>query len=462
MKFPKLPTTIGALLCVATLGLATAWTEQKQAEPKRVMTHGEATPTAATGEPVHLPDGKTMFLGPLQMWRFYGIDKIPGNTWGAGQTIALLSQAHNPYLESDLAVFDERFGLTPCTVKNHCLVFLPTENVADDGSWEATPALKPENPTPPPIPADGKTPVPASGETMMDVEWAHAIAPYANIMVIELPVYSWVNVLHAVDKAVAVGATVISMSYAEPQKAEHFGYYQRGDRHFLSDKASYLASAGDHGHTARWPASSPDVVGVGGTTIRTDENGTVIFEHAWNTRPAGDRFVGDGGGLSGAETEPPYQIAYGIPNDEKKMRGTPDVSYFASSLTPIAVYNTAPSKRKEEDGAKPTAWRGGGGTSAGAPAWAGLLAIANSMRAKQHKVPLSKYVGQGEDAAFGKGTLAALYTVGKHHPEAYRDITEGKNGDCGAECQAGPGYDYLTGLGSPQADVLIPDLVALP
>jgi len=84
------------------------------------------------------------------------------------------------------------------------------------------------------------------------------------------------------------------------------------------------------------------------------------------------------------------------------------------------------------------------------------------MRVLQHKVPLSQYVGNGDAGKFGKGTLAALYTVGKLHPEAFRDITEGQNGDCGAECTASVGYDYVSGLGAPLADVLVPALVALP
>jgi len=427
----------------------------------KVATHGESAATALTTDPVRLPDVKEMLLGPAQIRHFYGIDKIPGNTWGAGQTIALMASHHDPYLESDLNVFSERFGLPACTVANKCLVFLTTGNVGDDGSWDPVVQEQPTKPMPAPIPADGKTPVPSAGETVLDVEWAHAIAPAARILVIELPIFTWVNALHGVDAAVAAGATVISMSFAEPQKAEHDGNYLRGDRHFLSDKASYVASAGDHAHTARWPAASPDVVGVGGTTISTDESGKVIYEHAWNARPTDDRIVGGGGGISGAEKEPAAQIAYGIPNDPKQMRGTPDVAYYASSFTQIAVYNTAPHAKEDEHAWHP-GWHGSGGTSAGAPQWAALLAIANSMRAAQHKAPLSQYVGSGENAKFGKGTLAALYTVGKLHPEAFRDITEGQNGDCGAECMAGPGYDYVTGLGSPQANVLIPDLVALP
>ena len=424
----------------------------------KVVTHGESSPAALVTDPVQVAGHEGILLGPAQMRRFYGIDKIAGNTWGAGQTVAILISHADPYLEGDLAIFDERFGLPLCTAGNGCLRHVQTANVGDDGSWEIKPGPPESGSRDVMLKADGKTPIPSAGETVLDVEWVHAIAPAAKILLIEIPFFTWPNFLHGVDVGVAEGATVMSMSFAEPQKDEHNMNYLRGDRHFATDKTVFVAAAGDHAHGARWPAASPDVVGVGGTTIRTDAMGTVTFEHAWLARPAGDRFVGTGGGISAAEKEPAAQVAYGIPNDAKQMRGTPDVAYYASSLTSIAVYNTAPSMSgKGEPG-----WRGTGGTSAGAPQWAGLLAIANSMRVLQHKVPLSQYVGNGDAGKFGKGTLAALYTVGKLHPEAFRDITEGQNGDCGAECTASVGYDYVSGLGAPLADVLVPALVALP
>jgi subtilase family serine protease len=122
------------------------------------------------------------------------------------------------------------------------------------------------------------------------------------------------------------------------------------------------------------------------------------------------------------------------------------------------VFDSNASAKTGESG-----WRQGGGTSAGAPQWAGLIAVADSMRAAKGKVPLSQFDGK----SFGKGTLAALYTVAKTTPAAFFDITEGSNrwGDsdkCGLECEAGPGYDYLTGLGSPNTAVLLDALTALP
>jgi len=407
-----------------------------QSAPVTVTTFGEAQKTAVVGSVVHPEQHpEETLLGPVQVRRFYNLQDV--KNMGEGQTIALIGSHHDPVLEHDLAVFSQRFGLPLCAVKSGCLqqIDIPDtkgENGPEDGHYSYL-------------------------EETMDVEWAHAIAPKAKLMLVEGPRSTWENYLAGVEAAVKAGATVVSLSLAEPQRADHIKMYLDGNKHFLDTRASYVASGGDHAHTARWPASSPDVVGVGGTTIKTDETGKRLGETAWKSRPAGDRYVGTGGGISLAETEPQAQIAYGIPNDPKQMRGTPDVGYYASSRTPLAVYDSNSSKSGE------SGWRQGGGTSAGAPQWAGLIAVANSMRAAEGKAPLSKFEGK----SFGKGTLAALYTVAKTTPAAFYDITEGSNrwGDkdpCGFECEAGPGYDYLTGLGSPNGAVLLDALAALP
>ncbi len=424
-----------AAVLMGVLTLTTCGTAQTAPVP-RVATFGEAEKTAAVTDVVH-PEKhpEETLIGPRQIWRFYNLESV--KNMGEGQTIALIGSHHDPTMERDLAIFSQRFGLPLCSVKNGCFRQIDIPDAEEPGATEGGAYSYLES---------------------MDVEWAHAIAPKAKIMLVEGPRSTWQNYLAGVDAAVANGATVVSLSLAEPQRPEHKQMYLDGNKHFLDTRASYVASGGDHAHTARWPASSPDVVGVGGTTIKTDETGARLGETAWKSRPAGDRYIGTGGGLSLAETEPQAQIAFGIPNDPNKMRGTPDVSYYASSRTGIAVYDSNVSAKTGESG-----WRQGGGTSAGAPQWAGLLAVANSMRAAAGKVPLSKFDGK----EFGKGTLAALYTVAKTTPDAFYDITEGSNrwgdGDkCGTECEAGPGYDYLTGLGSPNAAVLLKALAELP
>lgn len=121
----------------------------------------------------------------------------------------------------------------------------------------------------------------------------------------------------------------------------------------------------------------------------------------------------------------------------------PDVAYDANPSSGFAVYDSVTYQGQ-------SGWFVVGGTSAGAPQWAALFAIANSMR-----------------AAAGKATLAGpynqLYTVGKlAYGSDYHDITSGTNGGCGTICTASGSYDYVTGLGSPQALNLVQALVAQP
>lgn len=411
------------------------------AQSPMVITTGEAHPQAHVTDVVH-PEKHPEFvlIGPAQVRRFYRLDGV--QNLGEGQTIALIGAHHDDRMEHDLAVFSARFGLPQCTVKSGCLRLIDS------------PGAKPEEWTPKPGVTDAENRKFSFGEEEMDVEWAHALAPAAHLMLVGGPSGGWANYLLAVETAVKNGATVVSLSLAEPQRADHREMYLKGNAAFRDTRAIYVASAGDHAHTARWPASSPDVVGVGGTTITTNEAGERVKEIAWTKHSEELHATGTGGGLSLAEEEPAAQLAYGLPGDDAHMRGTPDVAAYATSHTGIAVYN---SNESPKTGAAPL-WHYGGGTSAGAPMWAGLLAVANSMRAAQGKKALSQYAGKDG----GKGILAALYTVARTTPDAFFDITEGSNGNCGPECTAGPGYDYLTGLGTPNGKVLLEALAALP
>jgi len=404
-----------------------------------VTTTGEASPQAKMSDVVHpAQHPETMLIGPYQVWRFYHLEKV--KNMGQGQTIALIGYNHDPNLDHDLAVFSQRFGLPQCTLKSGCLRQIDVQPVSAASQKRAA------------QPADDANH--SYGEETMDVEWAHAIAPSAHLILMGGPGGAWEDTMAKVDAAVAAGATVVSLSLAQPQRAENREMYLRLNAHFTDTRASYVAAGGDHAHTARWPASSPDVVGVGGTTITTDEAGTRVKEVAWSKRSNEEHATATGGGLSIAESEPQYQITFGIPHDETHMRGTPDVSMYSTSRTAIAVYN---SNVNPKSGVAPF-WHAGAGTSAGTPMWAGLLAVANSMRAAKGKSSLAKYVGKGGN----KGTLAAIYEVAKSTPDAFFDITEGTNGDCGFECTAQVGYDYLTGLGSPNGEVLLNALTALP
>jgi hypothetical protein len=172
---------------------------------------------------------------------------------------------------------------------------------------------------------------------------------------------------------------------------------------------------------------------VGGTTLHIDQDGNYLDEKAWS---------GSGGGQSSFEPEPQYQSAYPIPNDPQHFKGTPDVAYDGNPNTGVAVYNSVPYLGQ-------SGWFQVGGTSSGPPQWAGLVAIANSIRDSRNKPALT-------------GSHGVLYDAAKEANDDFTDITKGRNGACGVLCKAKPNYDYVTGLGTPQADNLIPDLSDLP
>jgi subtilase family serine protease len=245
------------------------------------------------------------------------------------------------------------------------------------------------------------------------VEWAHAIATGAKIvLVVAKSAYS-TDLLAAVDFAVALGAKQIAMSWGSPEFAGQ-NYY---DYHFNKTGITFLASAGDTGAGVLWPASSSYVVGVGGTHLVLDTVGNVTSETAWS---------GSGGGISLYTAKPVYQNGW----QTATKRTAPDVSYNADAYTGVSVYMTNYYGQ--------TGWLSCGGTSAGPPQWAALFALVNSGRATSVSSPNTK-----------------LYSAGTaYYAGYYRDIVSGYIGKYYAVAR----YDYVTGLGSPRANSLIPYL----
>jgi subtilase family serine protease len=231
-----------------------------------------------------------------------------------------------------------------------------------------------------------------------------------------------------VDVAVRDGASVVSMSWM----AGEFRGENSLDNHFVSNGVTFLAASGDGGAGAAYPAASPNVIGVGGTSLSLGVTGNYQSETAWS---------GSGGGLSTIEHEPLFQAQLGIPDDPRGFRGTPDVSYNANPGTGYAIYDSVRSNGH-------AGWLQVGGTSAGTPQWAALIAIANSLRAAARKANLTS-------------TNGSLYSLAKAAwGSNFHPVTQGSNGRCGLLCTAMPGYDYITGIGSPQAKLLIGVLVA--
>jgi len=202
----------------------------------------------------------------------------------------------------------------------------------------------------------------------------------------------------------------------------------------VASNVTFFAGAGDAGHGTVYPAASPWVMSVGATTLRLDKDGNYQSERAWSET---------GGGFSLFEPEPAYQSAFPIPNNPMKKRGTPDVAYNGNPNTGVAVFDSVPFGGD-------TGWFQVGGTSIGVPQWSALVAIANSLRAADKKPALT-------------GSLGLLYDAvqDSNGEMTFHDISNGKDGNCGKQCHARPGYDYLTGLGTPRADLLIPALRSL-
>lgn len=341
-------------------------------------------------------------LTPALARHAYGFDTIANQ--GDGMVVAIVDAYDDPKIEADLGVFSNAFSLPACTSSNGCFtkVYARGTRPKTDSGW----AL----------------------EMSLDVEWVHAIAPKAKIMLVEAASASFSDLLAAVDVAVKHGVSVVSMSFGGSEFGSETGF----DSHFNVAGVTFVASSGDSGTGTEYPAASPYVVAVGGTTLSIDTYGNYVGEAAWS---------GSGGGVSSVEAEPAGQAGWPVPVAGK--RGVPDVSYDANPSSGFAVYDSVTYQGQ-------AGWFQVGGTSAGAPQWSALVTIANSLRATAGKSRLS-------------GTYDSLYTVGKTaYGSDYHDVTTGSNGSCGSVCSAAGGYDYVTGLGSPQAPALVQALVAQP
>jgi len=363
------------------------------------------TPTGPGGATPALSAGPTG-MNPAQVRHAYGIDQITfsngtvvGN--GAGMTIAIVDAYDDPNIGDDLRKFNAAFGL-------------PNSGFTK-------------------VNQSGGTTYPAAnkgwaGEIALDVEWAHAIAPLANILLVEAFDNSWANLSAAVQYAARQpGVVAVSMSWGGGE----FPGEQSFDSTFTTPAGhagvTFVASSGDTGAPASYPAVSPNVLSVGGTTLTLNSSGNIASETAWG---------GSGGGISTQEEQPSYQR--GIVTQSTTRRGNPDVAYNANPNTGFAVYDSY-------GNGSTTPWSQYGGTSAGAPQWAAIIAIADQGRSLSG---LSSLDGRSQ-------TLPMLYSFAASD---FNDITTGtSNGS--TTISAGVGYDLVTGRGSPKANLVVRDLV---
>jgi len=295
-------------------------------------------------------------------------------TAGAGKTIAIVDAYDDPTAESDLAVFSSQYGLPPCTTKNGCFAKVNQTGGTSYPRKNAGWAL----------------------EISLDVQWAHAIAPGASILLVEATTNSFADLLAAEDYAKG-HAQYVSNSWGASEFAGENNY----DLHFSQSGVSFFVSSGDAGLPAEYPSSSPNVISVGGTTLHFSGS-TFTGETGWSS---------GGGGCSAFETATAVQAAFGQYGQANcgGQRATPDVSLDADPASGVSVYDST--RYQGQAG-----WFKVGGTSASSPMWAARSAVSGA-------------------------TVDSVYVYG--NSITYRDITSGNNG---AACLTG--YDLCTGRGS--------------
>jgi subtilase family serine protease len=384
-----------------------------------------------------------MAFTPKQIVHAYGFDQIkfkngtvPGD--GSGQTIALVDAYYDPTIKSDITTFSSTYGLAPLDGKNGDGTFTQLDLT---GNKVQSPA------------GDDWT-----LETALDVEWAHAVAPKANILLVEAKsditdpnTGEPTDLLNAVHTAATTpGVRAVSMSWGIGEVPAETNW----DSFFSTPQVTFLAASGDSGAGTIWPAVSPNVVAVGGTTLRLTSTNTISSETGWGNGPFSFFFGGSGGGFSQHEALPSYQsnistVSNGFKLTSFGVRLNPDVAYVADPNTGVRVLDGA-------DGG----WFTVGGTSAGAPQWAGLIAIADQGRALAGKTPLSST--QTLSAIYSSGNASGFHDITKGSSTGAYDVVDNNGNIIGTITVApGTGYDMVTGVGSPVANVLVADLVTV-
>jgi hypothetical protein len=319
---------------------------------------------------------------------------------GAGQTVAVVDAYRDPRIVADVNKFSGQFGLpkvcgTPAA-GHPCFDFrtaAPHGTAGQNADW----AL----------------------ETSLDIEWIHAVAPRAAVRLVQAHDQSFASLFAAVTAAAALRPDAISMSWGYP--GGEFSEETYYDGHCELAHSVCVVASGDGGHPGEYPAYSPRTLAVGGTTLDLASDGTISSEVAW---------PGSGGGES--YFEPKAAAQRGVTPGPR--RGLPDVSFDADPNTGVAVYDSVPYQGQ-------SGWFQVGGTSVGTPVWSAILSSADQLRAAAGKGPLTS---AGDQAA--RAVYAATSALG--------DITAGPpNGGCPKDCTAGPGYDFVTGLGSPRTAI---------
>ena len=276
-------------------------------EARRLLSGAGATPC----QPYHFTPSSATVSGtvaggytPSQVRHAYGFDQVGGD--GTGQTIAIVDAFKHPNIVSDLNTFDARFNLArPPSFSVVGQSGGSVSSLRTNGAW--------------------------ASETALDVEWAHAMAPNASLLLVETNTDTIPDLMAGVNYARNVaGVSAIAMSWGGGEFRGQLNY----DNIFTTPAGhagiTFLAAAGDVGssHGPNWPASSPSVVSVGGTTLYTKSaDGTYSQESGWRNTT---------GGASRYERRPAWQA-----NATSTLaRSSPDVSYDANPSTGFAIYSS--------------------------------------------------------------------------------------------------------------------------
>ena len=305
-------------------------------------------------------------MTPSQIRLAYGINSISVGSVtgdGTGQTIAIIDAYDDPDIVNDLAAFSTQFGLQQFNPGG------PTFTKFDQNGGTIYPGTDPTGGW--------------EQETSLDVEWAHAIAPKANLVLLEaasggVDSPSFTALMTAVNTARSLpDVSVISMSFGFPEASVSSWFGQGAevnyDQSFTTPSGhigiTYVASSGDSGAPGCYPGYSPNVLAVGGTKLTV--SGNYASEVGWSLSSG----WGSGGGQSGIEGEPSYQLGV----QSSGGREIPDVSMEAANPPGAAVYCSYNTSNPSVPNTS-TPWIAIGGTSLSAPCWASLVAIADQLR----------------------------------------------------------------------------------
>lgn len=309
--------------------------------------------------------------------------QTPSASGGAGQTVAIVDAYDDPTAAADLSSYRSFFGLSACTTANSCF-----RKVNQSGGST--------------LPAANSN---WAEEISLDLDMVSAICPNCHILLVEAGSASFANLGAAVDEAVALGANVVSNSYGG---SEYGGEVQDNASYYNHPGVAIVASSGDNGYGTEFPAASPNVTAVGGTSLyqATNTGTRNATETAWS---------GAGSGCSAIEPKPAWQHDGGCPTG----RTVADVSAVADPNTGVWVYDTYGL----------SGWAVFGGTSVASPIIGSIYALAGNPT----------------------GTSAQMASYPYNQPGALNDVTSGSNGSCGGSylCTAVVGYDGPTGLGTP-------------